>query len=84
MMLYVIMNNLKFPESEGYYANSETQYDQGYIVPYPENKISEEFYHIISKACMYDADKRYQTMEEMLLDIENLMTGKNFYYKKET
>ena len=82
MMLYVIMNNLKFPESEGYYANSETQYDQGYIVPYPENKISEEFYHIISKACMYDADKRYQTMEEMLLDIENLMTGKKFYYKK--
>lgn len=82
MMLYVIMNNLKFPESDGYYVNSKTQYDQGYVVAYPENEISEQFYRIISKACMYDVDKRYQTMEEMLLDLENLMTGKNFYYKK--
>lgn len=83
IMLYVLMNNMKFPDSNTYNVNSSLQYRVGYIVPYLEGNISEEFYCIIAKACMYDADQRYQSMDEMLIDIEKLIYGKIFGYKKE-
>lgn len=83
MMLYVLMNNLKFPDSNTYNVNSSVQYSTGYIVPYPDSDISEDFYSIITKACMYDPDQRYQSMEEMILDIERLMYSDSYGYKKE-
>lgn len=83
MMLYVLMNNLKFPESNTYSVNSSAQYSPGYIVPYPDGDISDDFYLVIAKACMYDPDQRYQSMEEMILDIEKLMYSDSLGYKKE-
>lgn len=83
MMLYVLANGLKFPDSNTYNVNSTMQYKPGYIVPYPESDISDDFYYVIAKACMYDADQRYQSMEEILLDIEKLMYGVSLGYKKE-
>lgn len=83
MMLYVLANNLKFPDSNTYNVNSSIQYCPGYIVPKPEYNISADLYCVISKACMYDADDRYQSMEEMLLDIEKMMYSVSLGYKKE-
>lgn len=83
MMLYVLMNNLKFPDSNTYNVNSSAQYSSGYIVPYPDGNISDDFYFVIAKACMYDPDERYQSMEEMILDIEKLMYSDSLGYKKE-
>lgn len=83
MMLYVLANNLKFPDSNTYNVNSSMQYVPGYIVPEPECFISDDLYYVIAKACMYNPDDRYQSMEEMLLDIEKLMYDVSLGYKKE-
>ncbi|MCM1535466.1 MAG: serine/threonine protein kinase [Clostridium sp.] len=83
MMLYVLMNHLKFPDSGAYQANSGAQYSPGYIVPCPDGDISEDFYFVIAKACMYDPDERYQSMKDMILDIEKLMYSESLGYKKE-
>ncbi len=83
MMLYVIMNHFAFPQSDTYSVNSGAQYCAGYIVPCPQGNISEDFYHVIARACMYDPDDRYQSMEEMLLDIEKLMYSDSVGYRKE-
>ena len=84
MMLYVLANNLKFPDSNTYNVNAGIQYCKGYILPEPKNKnISKDFYLIMAKACMYNPDQRYQSMEEMLLDIEKLMYTEIMGYNKE-
>lgn len=83
MMLYVLANNLKFPDSNTYNVNSSMQYEPGYIVPEPEFFVSDDLYYVIAKACMYNPDQRYQSMEEMLLDIEKLMYDVSIGYKKE-
>lgn len=83
MMLYVLANNLKFPDSNTYNVNSSMQYEPGYIVPEPEFFVSDDLYYVIAKACMYNPDQRYQSMEEMLLDIEKLMYDVSLGYKKE-
>lgn len=83
MMLYVLANNLKFPDSKTYNVNSSIQYTPGYIVPEPEGDISADLYYVIAKACMYNPDDRYQSIEELLLDIEKLMYSASLGFKKE-
>lgn len=83
IMLYVLCNGVKFPESNTYNVNANIQYIPGYVIPYPEKPISEELYQIIKKACMYDADLRYQSMEAMLIDIEKLVYKGTLSYKRE-
>lgn len=82
MMLYVLANKLRFPDSKSYSVNSEAQYKKGYVVPVPDNEsISPEFYKIIAKACMYDPADRYQSMKEMLADIEALKFPEKIRYR---
>lgn len=82
MMLFVLTNRLKFPYSKGYKVNS-VQYHQGTILPRPENEeISEAFYKILLKACMYEPEQRYQSLTEMILEIEKLLFGKSLGFKK--
>lgn len=83
MMLYVLANGIKFPDSKTYNVNSGMQYEPGYIVPYPENDISEDLYDVIAKACRYNPNQRYQSMDEMILDIEKLMYSDSLGFKKE-
>ena len=45
--------------------------------------VSDDLYYVIAKACMYNPDQRYQSMEEMLLDIEKLMYDVSLGYMKE-
>lgn len=82
IMLFVLMNDMKFPDSNAYNVNAGMQYRKGYIVPKPANA-SERFYQIIAKLCMFDPDRRYQSMEEVITDIERLMYSENLSYKKE-
>ena len=84
MMIYVLSNRLKFPESGSYKVNQLSQYSNGYILPPPENEnISDKLYRIMVKACMYDPDDRYQSMDEILLDIEKVLYSDIFGYEKE-
>lgn len=82
IMLFILMNNMKFPGSDTYNVNADMQYSKGYIVPRPENA-SEQFYQIIAKLCMFDPDLRYQSMEEVLADIGRLMYSEGLSHKKE-
>lgn len=82
MMLYVLMNGMKFPDSKTYNVNSNTQYKDGYVVPRPEGNISDAFYEVIAKACMYYPDDRYQSMKEMISAIEGIMYQKTVANRK--
>ena len=92
IMLFVLANNLKFPNSESYSVNSYMQYSPGYVLPKPElcfsedtfrAKKAEELNRIIEKACPYDPNERYQSMGELLSDLEKYMYGEEYDYKKE-
>lgn len=82
MMLYVLLNKLRFPESDRYTANIGAQYQRGYILPVPEQGDSELF-EIVKKMCMYEPDDRHQSMEEVLSDLERLILKEDVHYKKE-
>lgn len=82
MLLYVLLNALKFPDSENYYVNVAEQYSQGYILPYPDYG-SEEFCQIIAGMCAFDPDQRYQTIDEVLTELQAIMIDKTIRYKRE-
>lgn len=65
--LFLLLNDLKFPASDGYYANI-VQYSKDFIVPAPANA-SMEMARIIRKMCSYRVEDRYQSVEEVLMDI---------------
>lgn len=65
--LFLLLNGLKFPASDGYHANI-AQYTKDFIVPAPSNS-SEEMARIIRKMCSYQVKDRYQSVEEVLMEI---------------
>lgn len=83
MMLYVLANGLKFPESNTYSVNHRAQYQKNYELPPPEKDISDKLYRIIAKACNYNPNARYQTMEGLLLDIKKLIYNEKAAYDEE-
>ncbi|MCR5324602.1 MAG: protein kinase [Lachnospiraceae bacterium] len=62
--LYLLMNGLKFPSSEGYVVNP-VQYAADYVLPAPERS-SINFTRIIRKMCSYNSIDRYQSLQEIL------------------
>lgn len=62
--LYLLLNDLHFPGSTGYYA-SEVQYQPDYILPAPRNA-SEPMAAVLRKMCSYRSAERYQSMAEVL------------------
>ena len=81
MMLYVLLNDIRFPESENYHPNVH-QYVQGYIPPDPING-SDELVHIVQKMISFDPDDRYQSMEEVLNEFDKLQYGHRIKYQRE-
>ena len=81
-MLYLLLNGLKFPNSETYNVNDLLQYTEGYTFPRPE---CGEFrlWSVVEKMCRYDPDDRYQSMENVMNDIEIAKLGEDIRYKKE-
>lgn len=65
--LYLLLNDLKFPGSEGYYANL-VQYNPEFVFPAPRNA-SEAMTRVIRKMCSYHSEDRYQSMNEVLADL---------------
>lgn len=78
MMLYVIMNNYRFPDSRTYNVNASVQYQEGYSLPMPSGNISIPFFEIINKACRYDPNDRYQSMDEIIEALKRLLYGHKF------
>ena len=64
IVLFLLLNNLKFPASDGYHVNI-VQYSANFILPAAE-KSSETMAAIIRKMCSYKAEERYQSVEEIL------------------
>lgn len=65
--LFLLLNELRFPVSDGYRANI-VQYSKDFVIPAPSNS-TEEMAKIIRKMCRYQAEDRYQSVEEVLMDI---------------
>ncbi len=65
--LFLLLNELRFPASDSYRANV-VQYSKDFIVPAPVNA-SEELAKIIREMCSYNVEDRYQSVEEVLMDI---------------
>lgn len=65
--LYLLLNKLRFPGSQGYYVN-RVQYHSSFIFPAPENA-SGKVTRMIRKMCSYDKEDRYQTMKEVLEEL---------------
>ena len=68
--LFLWLNDLKFPASDGYFTNV-VQYTKDFVVPAPA-KGSEGMAKIIRKMCRYQAEERYQSIEEVLTDIDRI------------
>lgn len=81
MMLYILLNELKFPESNSYHPTLY-QYNQGYVPPAPVRG-SDELVRIVLKMLSFDPDYRYQTMEEVLNEFDKLKFGRHIKYQRE-
>ena len=81
IMLYLLLNELKFPDSENYNVNVALQYSKGYQFPAPEH---EEYAlcSVIDRMCQYNPDERFQSMEAVMNVIEDMMSGRNDLFKK--
>lgn len=62
--LYLLLNDLKFPGSEGYRCNL-VQYHPDFVFPAPEHA-SESVARVVRKMCSYRKSERYTSMEEIL------------------
>lgn len=81
MMLYVLMNEMRFPESANYHP-TVYQYMQGYVPPEPING-TDELARIVLKMLSFDPDDRYQSMEEVLNEFDKLKYGHRIKYQRE-
>lgn len=81
MMLYVLLNEIRFPESKNYHPNVY-QYVQGYTAPEPV-KGSDELCRIVLKMISFYPDDRYQSMEEVLNEFDQLKYGRILKYQRE-
>lgn len=66
--LYLLLNELKFPGSGGYYPIVEVQYHPDFIFPAPLHA-TEKMTRILRKMCSYQPGQRYQSMQEVLQDL---------------
>ena len=81
MTLYVLLNRLKFPGSEGYRVNAKQQYETGFVLPRPETG-SDAFVRIIEKMCRFDPGDRYQSMDEVLSELRAITDGDLVKYQR--
>lgn len=81
MMLYVLLNEMRFPESNSYHPTLY-QYIQGYVPPGPVNG-SDELVRMVLKMLSFHPDDRYQSMEEILNEFDKLKFGHRIKYQKE-
>ncbi|MDD6400399.1 MAG: protein kinase [Lachnospiraceae bacterium] len=73
--LYLLLNDLCFPFSNGYYSE-KVQYSDELAFPAPK-KASVGMNRIIRKMCAYNPEDRYQSMTEVIMDLVALMQADN-------
>ena len=66
--LYLLLNDLKFPGSDGYYSKVEIQYNPEFVFPAPVHA-SEEMTRVIRKMCNFYSEERYHSMNEVLVEL---------------
>jgi non-specific serine/threonine protein kinase len=67
MMLYLLLNDLKFPMSESYRV-STVQYEKDFILPAPIFA-SAFMTKIIRKMCSYEPEDRYKSVQDIICDL---------------
>jgi len=82
ILLYVLLNGLRFPGSEGYFPNASYQYTKGAAFQRPETG-SDSLCAIVLKLCAYDPEDRYQSMKEVMQDLKKLCLQVEFAYWEE-
>lgn len=82
MMLFLLLNELRFPYSKEYSVNASVQYSPGNSLPFPKHADS-ALYRIVEKMCRFNPDERYQSMETVRNDLEGLLLGENYQFKAE-
>ena len=73
--LYLLLNDLKFPGSDGYYSKTEVQYNPDFIFPAPAHA-SEEMARVIRKMCSFYPKDRHQSMNEVLAELTGVLDEK--------
>ncbi len=81
MVLYVLLNKLRFPGSKNYHPNMN-QYTHGFVPEEPEGG-SEEFRKIVLKMVSFDPDDRYQSMQEVIDDLDAMRYGFGTKFRRE-
>lgn len=71
MVLFVLLNDLRFPESDRYHVNPAAQYCWGYVLPAPSSG-SEAVAQMIRKMCAYSPDDRPQSIKEVSIQLDRL------------
>lgn len=71
MVLFVLLNELRFPDSDCYHVNAGAQYCPGYILPSPSLG-SEDAAQLVQKMCRFSPDDRYQSMTEVCDEMSRL------------
>ncbi|MBR3518393.1 MAG: serine/threonine protein kinase [Lachnospiraceae bacterium] len=79
--LYVLLNELRFPGALKY-KSVACQYMRGYEAPEPVNG-SDELVQVVLRMIRFDPDERYQSMEDVLNELEKLRYGKRIKYQRE-
>jgi len=70
--LYLLLNDLKFPGSDGYYSKTEVQYNPEFIFPAPAHA-SEALTRVIRKMCSFYSKDRYSSINEVLAELSNVI-----------
>ena len=70
--LYLLLNDLRFPGSDGYYPKVEVQYDPEFVFPAPVHA-SEGMARVIRKMCSFYSEDRYQSMNEVLMELSMVL-----------
>lgn len=81
MLLYVLLNELRFPESKNYRPNV-IQYVHGFVPPEPVRG-KDDICRAVMKMISFDPDDRYQSMDEVLNEIDKVNYGGWLKYKRE-
>jgi len=82
MMLFVLLNDLKFPGADGYFVNRSVQYAEGYLLPLSV-KNSSRLWNIAHKMCRYEPENRYQSVKDVLMELEKILFDEDIYYKRQ-
>ena len=81
MTLYLLLNELCFPGSEGYRANS-IQYDPQFVFPAPKNA-SVPMTRLLRKMCSYHPSDRCRSMAEVLTELQEIAEHSSVQMEKE-